>query len=127
MRSRETRAVTIWLGDDGIIRFDVKRGLESFDVHDARESIAAQASLCDGRRRPVLIDLGDMQSLSRECRHYYAGPEPAKVQSACAMLVRSPVARAIGNFFMGINKTAVEARLFTSEPEAIAWLKEFVT
>ena len=127
MQHRELRAVTVWLGDDGIVRADMKPGVATQDLTDAHESVAAQAALCDGVRRPVLVNMGDIQSLSRECRKYYSGPEPAKVRSACAVLVGSPVARAIGNFFIGVNKSVVPTRLFTSEPEAVAWLKEFVT
>jgi hypothetical protein len=37
------------------------------------------------------------------------------------------VARAIGNFFMGLNKPLIPTRLFTSEAEALGWLREFVT
>ena len=41
-------------------------------------------------------------------------------------LIRSPLARAIGNFFRGLNKPLFPTRLFTSEPEAMAWLRSFL-
>ena len=40
--------------------------------------------------------------------------------------LRSPLTRAIGNFFLGLNKPLMPTRLFTSEEEALAWLKTFV-
>jgi hypothetical protein len=48
------------------------------------------------------------------------------VESAAALLIGSPLTRAIGNFFMGLNKPLIPTRLFTSETEALAWLKGFV-
>jgi hypothetical protein len=97
------------------------------ELADAQEVIRAVASLCGGVRRPVLVDLRELRSMSRDCRRYFAGPETAKVETAAALLVVSPVARAVGNFFMGLNKPLLPTRLFTSEPEALAWLKGFVT
>ncbi len=32
----------------------------------------------------------------------------------------------IGNFFIGFNKSPMPTKLFTSEPEALEWLKEFL-
>jgi len=64
--------------------------------------------------------------MDREARRYFAGEETAKVESAAALLIESPLSKAIGNFFMGLNKPIVPTRLFTSEAEALAWLKGFV-
>jgi hypothetical protein len=44
--------------------------------------------------------------------------------SAFAIIIQSPLSRVIGNFFMGLNKPRVPARLFKSEKEAVKWLKE---
>jgi hypothetical protein len=43
-----------------------------------------------------------------------------------ALLVGSPMSRAIGNFFIGLNKPLIPTRLFVSEPEALAWLRGFL-
>jgi hypothetical protein len=64
--------------------------------------------------------------MSRDCRKYFAGPETARVEASVALLVMSPLTRAIGNFFMGLNKTLVPTRLFTSEDDALIWLREFL-
>ena len=46
--------------------------------------------------------------------------------TAAALLVLSPMARAIGNFFMGLNKAVIPTRIFTSEPLAIEWLQPYL-
>ena len=74
----------------------------------------------------MLVDLTHCKAISREARAYYAGEQAAKSGLAAALLIGSPLARAIGNFFMQINKPIFPARLFTSEAQALAWLKSFV-
>jgi hypothetical protein len=121
------RSQSISLGDDGIVRTKMQPGVFELDIGDARDVIQAVGSLCGGVPRPALVDLRELRSMSRDCRRYFAGPETARVEAAVALLVISPVARAIGNFFMGLNKPLVPTRLFTSEADAVAWLREFVT
>src|ERR1700756_4774181 len=43
-----------------------------------------------------------------------------------SILIESPLSRIIGNFFMGLNKPSVPAKLFNNEQDAIAWLKQYV-
>jgi hypothetical protein len=121
------RSQSISLGDDGIVRARMNPGVFHIELADAQEVIRAMSALCGGVRRPVLVDLRELRSMTRECRTYFAGPETAAIQAAAGLLVVSPVARALGNFFMGLNKPLVPTRLFTSEPETLVWLSGFMT
>lgn len=121
----ELRNQQLWIDDDGLCRIKVNPGA-SLELGDAQEAVALMTSLANGARYPTFVDVGQMRSISRDCRRYYAGPETAAVESACALLVRSPLGRAMGNFFMGVNKTLYPTRLFTSEEEALAWLRGFL-
>jgi hypothetical protein len=121
----ETNAQVAWLDGEGILRAKAKPGT-NLTLEDAHEVIQKLGVLCAGRRRPILVDLTGTKSMSREARTYFSGPETAKVQSAAALLINSPLGRAIGNFFMGLNKTLIPARLFTSEAEALEWLRGFL-
>ena len=69
------------------------------------------------------MDITEIDGMTREARQYFAGPETAKVESAAALLIKSPLTRAIGNFFLGFNKPLFPTRLFTSTEEALLWLK----
>ncbi len=122
----DVRSQRISLGDDGIIRVEMQPGVFDLELSDAQEVIRAIGSLCDGVRRPVLVDLRGLRSMTRECRKHFAGPETADAEAAVALLVVSPIARAMGNFFMGLNKPLLPTRLFTAEPEALTWLRGFV-
>jgi hypothetical protein len=121
----ELRNQHLWFDDDGLCRIRVNPGAD-LALSDAQEAVALMTSLANGARYPTFVDVGQMRSISRDCRRYYAGPETAAVESAVALLVRSPLARAMGNFFMGVNRTLYPTRLFTSEDEALAWLRGFL-
>ena len=121
----QTRAQTIVLGDDGIFR---ARSVPGTEIHlaDAVEIIRALTVLGGGETRPILVDLSGVRAISGEARAYFAGPETAKVESAAGLMVSSPLTRVIGNFFMGLNKPRIPARLFQHETEALAWLRGFL-
>ena len=89
------------------------------------QNVATCAKLATGKPRPILIDMRSMKAQSREVRAYYTGPESAKMLTATAILVESPMSRLIGNFLLGFNKINVPTRLFKSEDEALVWLKGF--
>ena len=76
-------------------------------------------------RLPMLVDVRTVSAIDREARAHLAGPEGARINSAVALLVGSPLSQAIGNFFLGLNKPLIPCRLFTTEPEALAWLRGF--
>ena len=80
--------------------------------------------LADGRRKPVFIEISQIGGITREARQYSAGDGVNDVLTALAILINSPVARALGNLWFGINKPIFPSKLFTSETEAIDWLKE---
>lgn len=118
----EVRTQKIWLDGEGIVHAKLKPHL-ALGLADAREAVRAIGQLCGGKPSPVLVDMTELLSMDRDARQYFAGAETARVESAVAILIRSPLSRAIGNFFMGLNKPLFPTRLFTSEQDALAWLK----
>jgi hypothetical protein len=121
----ETRTSRLWLGEDGILRGVIKPDAEE-TLADAEANVSAAAKIADGRKFPLFIDMTRMMSATREARSYYGGEEPAKYSLAQALLVGSAVSRIIGNFFIRLNRTSFPTRLFTSEAEALEWLKGFM-
>ena len=121
----ETRTNRNWLREDGILQSDTLPGA-SQSLADAHENTAAYARLTAGQRRPLLMDLRRVSGpLDREAREFYSGAEYARVVSATALLVGSPVGRVIGTFVLRLNRPVSPIRIFTSEAEAVAWLEGF--
>jgi len=126
MENEQTsRVAKLWLGDDGIARIIHVPGAE-LTLEDAQETMAAYLKLYQGKRRPLYIDTKTMKSMSRETRQYYAGAEAAKVASAAAVIVGTPVSRVLGNFYLGISNPLLPTRLFSSEDDALEWLKGYI-
>jgi hypothetical protein len=112
-----------WLDDEGFLRGECADGANP-TLEDAREQVAAQRPMAGGKRRPFLMDITRVRMLSRDARNYFAGPESAEVFLVVALVVGSPISRAIGNFFLGLSKPLMPTRLFTTEAEGLAWLRE---
>lgn len=121
----ETKNARIWLGDDGIVRNVQKPGAEE-TLDTAKEGIAAIHKVSKGKKRPLLVDLKAQKSMSREAREFYSDDTRDNEANAVVLLVDSPVSRIIGSVFLGINKPKLPIKLFTSEGDAIAWLKGFL-
>lgn len=120
----DTTAYTTWMGEDGIARTVVKKHAE-VGLQEAVENSAAVKSLFKGKKFPLLVDSRNIRSITKEARDHFSIRNRETVVTCFAIVVHSPLSRIIGNFFMGLNKPSVPARLFTSEAEALKWLKKY--
>lgn len=120
------KAYTTWLGDDGIIRTKVKPQAE-VTIEEAKEnSIAVNSFSKNNEKFPLLIDSRNIKSITKEARDFFSMNNRESCIVAFAVIIDSPVSRIVGNFFMGLNKPRVPAKLFNSEEDAVHWLKEFM-
>ena len=112
------------LEQDGIVRLTWIPNAE-VTLASAKESVAAIKTLSQGKIRPLLVDMRSTKSMDREARAYYVRPEQ-KATNAVALLADSAVSRVLANFFLRINKPTIPTQMFTSETEALEWLKTIV-
>lgn len=117
----ELRTQYSWLGEDGIVRVRIKPHV-TVDLADAEAAMRASVELLGASRGPLLVDMTDARELTRDARKYFASPVSGRCHSGVGLIVRSPVARAIGNFFLGINRPIIPTRLFYDEECAATWL-----
>lgn len=120
-----TRTQEMVLDEHGIVCCRVLPGAE-INLEDAKENVLAVKLLAPGRRVPIYVDAGASKGGTKEARDYFASEEVARIQTACAFLVSSPLSYLIGNFFLGLNKTKFPFRLFQKEEQAKEWLKGFL-
>lgn len=113
------------LREDGILYAELYPGT-ALTLDDARRSLAAIPQSPDGKKHLLLVDFGNLKAITREARAFYAGDEAAQFVAATALLVASPISKVIGSFFLGLNKTRMPLRLFTSEADAVNWLYDFM-
>lgn len=119
-----TATATAALRDDGIAAIRIDEGaLQSLD--NARENLAALRALVPAPPGPVLIDMRGARPLEPEVRHFYSDTPMGDTFSAMALVVAStPLGRMMGNVYFRVAKTGAPMRLFGTEAEAVAWLRE---
>jgi hypothetical protein len=110
------------LADDVLIVMPDK-GLRD-DGASARINIDFQAAYARmlGRRCSVVVVLDSLTSQDSEARRIYAAGMQPDLFFAAALIVTSPLARAIGSFFLGLTRPSVPTKLFESIEDAIAWV-----
>lgn len=119
---KETDKMKFILRSDGIMQIDCTPGTE-MTIDKGKQATVILEEMIEGNPRPLLCDLTNVKKMTRECRQHFASEEHAMVFTKCALLISSPIARIIGNFFLGANVPARPTRLFTNKEEAINWLK----
>ena len=121
----EITAFWTWMGKDGICRTKTKP-LAVISLKEAIENSEAVSSFYKDRKFPLLIDARNVKYMEREARkHFSTNGRDTKI-TCFAVMVKSPLSRMIGNFFMGLNKPNMPARLFDNEADAINWLKNYL-
>jgi len=125
MEEKATTNARVSLRDDGIVVVRPSGGPDTLAT--ARENLAAIASFRRGDEQvALLIDFRGMKAQSREVRLFYSGEETARVVSAVAMIISSPLSRVIANFFLGIGKPPYPVHMVSDEEAAIQWLTQYL-
>jgi len=122
-KGSETRVFYTWM-ENGICFTEVKQdGI--IELPDAEENTIVVKKLTNNSACPILVDLRKIRSISKEARDHFSMRNRVPGVNAIAMLIKSPVSRIIGNFFLGLNKPVVETQLFTSKQKALGWVEKF--
>ena len=121
----ETETARLWMDEDGILRaLYNEKATET--LTEAKKNVAAAQSLAGDRMVPVLVNMSGLKRITREARIYYTVEAPKRYCIAQALITNSAVSRMIGNFVIGIQNPEFPLRLFSSEEEALPWLREYL-
>lgn len=93
-------------------------------LEEGKESTRIGGELVNWVPKPMLCDLTNVIKMTRDCRLHFAGADHAKIFSKCALIIKSPLARIIGNFFLGANKPLKPTKLFNTVEDGVRWLRE---
>jgi hypothetical protein len=121
----KTRNAMIWMDEHGICHESYNEGAR-LTFEDTVKELQIISEISGHKKVPLLVDLNNAIHVPRECRSYYAGKEGAEILKVAALLVGTQMSRVLGNFFIGLNKPTMPVKLFTSETEALKWLKEYI-
>lgn len=120
---RQTNRIKFTLRSDQIVHIECTPNTV-MTLEEGLESTRIVREMVQDRPLPMLCDLTNVVRMTQECRQHFAGFEHAKVFTKCALLVENPIAKILGNFFLGANKPLRPTRLFTNKEKALQWLAE---
>ena len=124
VKQSDTGKGTVCLYENGVMHQVYHDGV-NLDMDDTRKEMEIyRREYCPKDPPPILVDLTRLRSVSKDSRSIYASKDTAKIFSKAALLVGNPVSRIVGNFYMGINKSAMPVKMFTDPGEAMVWLEK---
>lgn len=118
----EFRVGKVYLRDDGIMQVDAYPD-SKVTLADAIEAIKAQAIVAEGQKRALMVNMNTIKSMERDARVYFGGDVAQKNVTCTALVISSSIGKVIANFMIGLNKASFPTRVFTSEADALKWLK----
>ena len=123
---RKTSKGEVWMDEVGILYQDYPPGTK-IELEDSLDELKIyQNTFCQEEKKPIVVDLTNIKTVSKESRDIYSSDEIGAIISAAALIVGNPVSRIMGNFYVGINKTKMPVRIFTRRDEAKKWLRDFL-
>ena len=78
--------------------------------------------LSKGQESLVLMIADEFAQIDKSVSDFSASKEGLRYTIADAIVVKSLSQKILANFYLKFNKPAKPTKIFTSEPEAIAWL-----
>ncbi|TNE48419.1 MAG: hypothetical protein EP343_16290 [Deltaproteobacteria bacterium] len=93
-------------------------------MKDVQENEALLGEHFGEERILFLVDMRNIQSMSKEARKYLSRSDIGLYATAVALLVRSPLSKFFGNLIMNFSKPHYPTKIFTSEQEAVLWLHQ---
>lgn len=111
--------------EDGIVVVDVTHE-EVVELDDYKEIVEAIRMIGENRKQFVFVKMHPKALPSVDARNYINNPDSGRYTFAQAFLVSSLAQRIIGNFVINVQRPILPTRLFSTEQEAIRWLRSLV-
>lgn len=73
---------------------------------------------------PFIVNIKNVKESKKEVRDFLASQKAAEHIVCTAILINSMLTATIGNFYLRLSKPPVPTKLFTTEEDAVEWLKE---
>ncbi len=123
MRKITTTKADVTLVEPDQVKIQIHDQVE-LDKEDMLAINAAKFRLVGDKKHIVLFIPGKLGSITQAAREVSASPEVNRNALAKAIVVSTISQRLIGNFFINVNKPPAPTRVFSSEEEALTWLKK---
>lgn len=110
---------------DKILVVTYKSGLH-ITLEIAQKIVTDRLSFTEDKKLAAMIMSHGVISMDKPAREYLASEEGTNGLTATAIIVDSSFSRALGNFFLFVNKTKMPVKIFSNIPRAIKWLQKYI-
>lgn len=118
------KTTELYLDEEGILRTTFLEGAE-IDLEEAKENLRSVRKLSGGNKILNLVDGRAYFTMTKRARDFAAGKESNEFNIACAIVSNSLTNRLLINFFITFHKPPAPVKMFSSEEEALKWLRKF--
>lgn len=125
INTKETPRSYYWLGDNNILYVVSKKNAPKVNIDETRKMLDDFADAANGKRFCILADVTYSTPNDKATREFIAEEFP-KIVSALAMISASPLGRMVANLFFSLKPTPYPAKMFSTEKEAVEWLKQYI-
>lgn len=120
----ESNEFSTWMLNN-IIYTEVKPNA-IIDLQAAQKNSEMVKKLSQGKKYPLLVDLNNIKSITKEARDHFAMKNREPLINSLAMVIKSPISRMIGNYFINLSSPTVPTKLFNHKEKAIKWLSPYI-
>jgi len=94
------------------------------DIQSAKKIIDDSLKFTNSKIFPVINDIKNMPSHTREVREFFAG-QASRSAVANAILVSNTFNRVMASFFLSLSKPLIPTKIFSDREKAVEWLSKF--
>lgn len=121
MMDSAEKAYRIWWDEaNGVVHTDWLEGAKC-GIEEAQAVDAEIRALGHPKVRSI-VDLRAVHSIDRPAREFFMNSNAH--YNAVALVASSAATRMLANFFLGLKRGEIPVKMFTAEPDAIAWLHD---
>jgi len=121
----KTRTSELFIDEFGILHVKVLGGV-MIDLGDAADNFLVARHLTKGKPVLKLVDARKLFKIKKEARIFIEKENDPDKHIAKAILVGSFFTKCIKDFFLRLENPQFPVKIFTSEKEAMEWLKSFL-
>ena len=113
----------VTMREDGIVNTNILLN-DSTTLEQAKELLAAYIKVTNGVNTPHLFTVTKLTIMETEVMDFIAN-SANKHGKADAFVIHSLAQKILGNFFLKFKTPSIPTKLFSSEENAIEWLKQY--
>lgn len=120
---RSIESGTIYKRPDGILVLRQVQGKDSVTLSELKDQLKTFLEIQNGDRSPLLVVVDRLKKLDNEEKMFLTSTLSQFASKVC-IVTNTPVPTFIFNVFLFLSRPAIPSKIFTTEKEALEWLRQ---